>query len=80
MSADRKLMAAEISLKADVEVGGVKVLFPVRVSPNGISDNRSQYIPSPDGKRFLVLANADDRQDQPAVAVLNWPAMGGPGR
>ena len=32
-----------------------------------ISDNRSQYIPAPDGQRFLVLASAEDRQDQPAI-------------
>ena len=34
----------------------------------------------PDGSRFLVLATAEDRQEQPAVVVLNWPAAGGPGR
>jgi Tol biopolymer transport system component len=76
LSSDRKLMAVELSLKGDVEVGVPKVLFPVRVPQNGISDNRSQYLPAPDGSRFLVLASADDRQDQPAVVVLNWPAIG----
>ena len=80
LSTDRKLMAVDLSLKGDVEAGVPKALFPVRVPPNGISDNRSQYIPAPDGSRFLVLVSADDRQDQPAVVVLNWPAMGGPGR
>jgi Tol biopolymer transport system component len=77
LAADRKLMAADISLKGDVVVGIPRVLFPIHVSPNGISDLRTQYINAPDGKRFLVLANADDRQDQPAVVVLNWPAMMG---
>ncbi|MEO8055445.1 MAG: protein kinase [Acidobacteriota bacterium] len=76
LSTDRKLMSVELSLGADAQVGVPKALFPVRVSANGISDNRSQYIPAPEGNRFLVLANADDRLDQPAVVVLNWPAMG----
>ncbi len=76
LSTDRKLMAVELSLGGEAQVGVPKQLFPIRVSANGISDNRSQYIPAPDGNRFLVLANADDRLDQPAVVVLNWPAMG----
>jgi Tol biopolymer transport system component len=80
LSTDRKLMAVDLSLGADVQVGVPKSLLPIRVPANGISDNRSQYVPAPDGNRFLVLATADDRQDQPAVAVLNWPAMGGQGR
>jgi hypothetical protein len=70
-------MAVDVALGGDVQVGVPKVLFPVRVPANGISDNRSQYIPAPDGTRFLVLATADDRQDQPAVVVLNWSSMGG---
>lgn len=80
VSPDRKLMAADLSLKGDIDVGAVKMLFPLRVSPNGISDNRSQYLPSPDGRRFLVLATADEELGQPAVVVLNWAAMGGRGR
>jgi eukaryotic-like serine/threonine-protein kinase len=77
LSTDRKLMAVDISLKGEVAVGIPKLLFPIRVSQNGISDLRTQYLNAPDGKRFLVLANADDRQDHPAVVVLNWPAMVG---
>ena len=77
LSIDRKIMAVELSLGGDAQVGAPKTLFSVRVPANGISDNRSQYIPAPDGNRFLVLATADEKQDQPAVVVLNWPAMGG---
>jgi Tol biopolymer transport system component len=80
VSPDRKLMAVDLSLQGDVRAGGPKPLFSLRVPPNGISDNRSQYLPAPDGNRFLVLVSTDERQDQPAVVVLNWPAMGGPGR
>jgi Tol biopolymer transport system component len=80
VSPDRKLMAVDLSLQGDVRAGGPKPLFSVRVPPNGISDNRSQYLPAPDGNRFLVLVSTDERQDQPAVVVLNWPAAGGQGR
>jgi Tol biopolymer transport system component len=80
LSGDRKLMSVEIALGGEVQVGVPKALFPVRVSPNGISDNRSQYIPLPDGSRFLVLANTEDRQDQPAVVILNWTSLAGVSR
>ena len=80
VSPDRKLMAVDLSLQGDVRAGGPRPLFSLRVPPNGISDNRSQYLPAPDGNRFLVLVSTDERQDQPAVIVLNWPAMGGQGR
>ncbi len=80
LSNDRKLMCVELSLGEDARVGSPKTLFPIRVAANGISDNRTQYIPAPDGKRFLVLATADDRQAPPPVAVLNWPAVGALGR
>lgn len=80
VSPDRKLMAVDLSLQGDVRAGGPKSLFSLRVPPNGISDNRSQYLPAPDGNRFLVLVSIDERQDQPAVVVLNWPAAGGQGR
>ncbi|MEO8587095.1 MAG: protein kinase [Acidobacteriota bacterium] len=80
LSSDRKLMSVELSLGEDAQVGSPKMLFPIRVPANGISDNRTQYLPAPDGKRFLVLATAEDRQEQPAVVVLNWPATGAPGR
>jgi Tol biopolymer transport system component len=80
VSPDRKLMAVDLSLQGDVRAGAPKPLFSVRVPPNGISDNRSQYLPAPDGNRFLVLVSTDERQDQPAVVVLNWPAMGGQGQ
>ena len=80
VSPDRKLMAVDLSLQGDVRAGGPKPLFSLRVIPNGISDSRSQYLPAPDGNRFLVLVSADERQDEPAVVVVNWPAMGGQGR
>ena len=80
LAPDRKLMAVDLSLKGDVEAGSPKALFAVHVTPNGIGDNRSQYLPAPDGSRFLVIVASDERQDQPAVVVLNWPAMGGSAR
>jgi Tol biopolymer transport system component len=80
LSSDRKLVSVALSLGDDAQVGAPKTLFPIRVPANGISDNRSQYIPAPDGNRFLVLATAEERQEQPAVVVLNWPATGGASR
>jgi serine/threonine protein kinase len=77
---DRRLMAVDVSLDGDVRAGAPKALFALHVPPNGLTLNRSQYLPAPDGNRFLVLTSVDEKLDQPAVVVLNWPAMGGTGR
>ncbi len=75
VSADRKLMAASLARGKPLEVGTARELFALRVPPNGLSEFRSQYAVSPDG-RFLVLRLTEDRDDRPAVVVLN--GVGGP--
>jgi hypothetical protein len=48
-------------------------LFQTRV-PAGVSANRTHYVPSRDGKRFLVNTLSADPSPTPITVVLNWTA------
>ncbi|OLD69945.1 MAG: hypothetical protein AUI45_06105 [Acidobacteria bacterium 13_1_40CM_2_56_11] len=70
LSEDRKLMA--VSVGAGPSFGVPKPLFQTRVSP-GVTANRNHYVPSRDGRRFLVNQSVD-AAPSPITVVLNWPA------
>jgi Tol biopolymer transport system component len=76
LSRDRKLMAASLVRGKPLEIGPPRELFPLRVPPNSMSDFRTQYAAAPDGRRFLVLALAGERDEAPAIVTLN--GLGGP--
>jgi hypothetical protein len=50
-----------------------KALFQTRVPP-GVSAFRTNYVPSRDGKRFLVNTLSGDPAPTPITIVLNWQA------
>jgi hypothetical protein len=50
-----------------------KPLFQTRAS-GGVSANRTHYVPSRDGQRFLVNM-ATDTVASPITVVLNWSAL-----
>jgi len=68
LSEDRKLMA--VSVDAGPSFGVPSALFQTRVGV-GITANRTHYVPSRDGKRFLVNTDASPT---PITVVLNWTA------
>src|SRR5262249_53040431 len=70
LSEDRKLMA--VSVGAGPSFGVPKPLFQTRVSP-GVTANRTHYVPSHDGRRFLVNQSSDAAPN-PITVVLNWSA------
>ena len=70
LSEDRKLMA--VSVGAGPSFGIPKPLFQTRV-PAGVTANRTHYVPSRDGQRFLVNM-ALDAVASPITVVLNWTA------
>jgi Tol biopolymer transport system component len=72
LSEDRKLMA--VSVDARPSFGVPMPLFQTRV-PSGVSANRTHYVPSRDGKRFLVNAQIGDSSPTPITIVLNWTAL-----
>jgi len=42
--------------------------------PTGVSANRTHYVPSRDGQRFLVNTQSGDPSPTPITVVLNWTA------
>jgi hypothetical protein len=75
---DQKLMAVEVKATAHTfDRGTPQPLFELRPAMNAGNPLLWSYVPSADGKRFLVAeilgANAD-AQPPPLTVVVNWPA------
>ena len=61
-----------VPVGASPSFGIPKLLFQTRV-PAGVTANRTHYVPSRDGQRFLVNM-ALDATTSPITVVLNWTA------
>src|SRR5262249_21673206 len=70
LSEDRKLMAVPVS--SGPSFGVPKPVFQTRVVP-GVTANRTHYVASRDGRRFLVNQGVDAAPN-PITVVLNWTA------
>ena len=70
LSEDRKLMA--VAVASGASFGVPKALFQTR-APAGVSTFRTNYVPSSDGRRFLVNTQID-RAPTAITVVLNWTA------
>jgi Tol biopolymer transport system component len=70
LAEDRMLMA--VTVGPGPSFGVPKPLFQTRV-PVGVTANRTHYVPSRDGQRFLVNM-ALDAVPSPITVVLNWTA------
>lgn len=71
LSDDRKLMAVPVVAGPAFEVP--KMLFQTHV-PEGVTSRRTPYVPSPDGRRFLINTQTEDALPNPITIVLNWQA------
>ena len=71
LSGDRKLMA--VAVEAGPSFGVPKALFQTRVTDT-VNPRRMHYVPSRDGKRFLVNIPVGDPSPVPITIVLNWTA------
>ena len=71
LSGDRKLMA--VSVDSGPSFGVPKPLFQTRVLP-GVNAQRMNYVPSRDGRRFLINTQTGDPPPNPITVVLNWSA------
>ncbi len=70
LSQDRKMMS--VSVGAGPSFGAAKPLFQTRV-PAGVTNNRTHFVPSRDGRRFLV--NTALEGSTPAINIIvNWAA------
>jgi eukaryotic-like serine/threonine-protein kinase len=71
LSEDRKLMA--VSVDPGPSFGVPEPLFQTRVLP-GVNAQRTSYVPSRDGRRFLINTQTGDPPPNPITVVLNWAA------
>jgi serine/threonine protein kinase len=71
LAGDRKLMA--VAVESGPSFGAPKPLFQARVQP-GVTSERMNYVPSRDGRRFLVNTQTGDPPPNPITVVLNWAA------
>ena len=77
------ITAVEVTPKGTtIDVSAPRALFSARFPPNvwAIPAHSStvitqSYVPSPDGKRFYLLAMRDEAQSHPITVVLNWTAV-----
>jgi hypothetical protein len=71
LALDRKPMA--VSVDSAPSFGVPKPLFQTRVLP-GVNSQRMSYVPSRDGRRFLINTQTGDPPPNPITVVLNWTA------
>ena len=71
LSSDQKLMA--VAVGPGPSFGAPTELFQVRVA-GGVSSQRTHYVPSRDGQRFLINTPTGDPAMVPITVVLNWTA------
>jgi Tol biopolymer transport system component len=73
LSLDKKITSLDVKLGPRPEFGSPKALFPVRVLQN--AQGSDEFVPTPDGKRFLAMAaTSSGLGPQAFKVVLNWPA------
>jgi Tol biopolymer transport system component len=68
VAADQKLMAAEVMIKGEIQIGEVRPLFGPLLTGNGY-----QYAVSADGQRILAVTPRSNGS-APLTIVQNWPA------
>ena len=71
LSEDRKLMV--VTIGTDLSRSVPKALFQTRV-PEGVGPFRTNYVPTRDGKRFLINTQVSEPAPNPITIVLNWTA------
>jgi Tol biopolymer transport system component len=69
LSEDRKLMA--VTMGAGPSFDAPKALFQTRVD-TVVHANRTHYVPSHDGRRFLINTQIEGPPPLPITVVLNW--------
>ena len=73
LSMDRKITSVAAKLGPQPEFGAPKALFPIRVVQNSFGTD--EFVPTPDGQRFLAAnAGSAGEAQQALTVVLNWTA------
>lgn len=71
VTADNRVMSAEIRTGSTFEVGVPKLLFQTSFK---ITDQGWPYAVTADGQQFLLNANVENNNPAPMTIVLNWTA------
>jgi hypothetical protein len=69
---DRVLRAVPVKSLAPFAVGDEEALFPLRVPPLAITSQHVYYLPSVDGRRFLVNQAVGGADDPGIEVTLGW--------
>ena len=72
LSLDRKLMA--VTVGPGPSFGSPRPLFQTHV-PGSVYQNRTHYVPSRDGQRFLINTLTADLPPVSITLMLNWQAV-----
>jgi Tol biopolymer transport system component len=72
LSLNQKVMA--VAVGPGPSFGAPRELFQVRVAAGGVSWQRMHYVPSRDGRRFLINTPIGEAATIPITVVLNWTA------
>jgi Tol biopolymer transport system component len=74
LAPDRKIMSVAIRPGAEFSAGLPEALFEAAVHREGITDSRSQFVVSPDGRRILVDSISDEA-NTPITVALDWTQL-----
>jgi len=74
ISADSKMMSADVFTGAAFKSAVPKALFPAPVIGGASTTNTARYDVTPDGKKFLINTVGDAASSLPIAVVLNWQA------
>ncbi len=73
VASDDKLMAVDVKAKGPtLEISNLRQLFQTRMVSMRVLAN--SYDVSADGKRFLIVAESEQRSSEPITLVVNWNA------
>jgi hypothetical protein len=70
LGADNRLNVVDTDLRVEVLLGQPKPIFFSRLG--GFNGERTRYMPSPDGQRFLFAAPPQGTRLLPISLVINW--------
>ena len=75
LGADQRLMAVPVETAREFRAERPMALFKTALDPAGLPIvGRNQYLPAPDGQRFLINQPPSDAGPSPVTVVVNWPA------
>ena len=75
LSPDRKLMAVPVKTGSAFVFGAPKALFATLAHEPITAEEFFTYDVSPDGQRFLINANAEQKDIRPVDILLNWSSQ-----